>query len=69
MEENVHNGGFGEQVTAWMKEQRLPGEVINISIPDTFVEHGSVDQLHRKLGLDAKNILARIEEWQEEVRG
>lgn len=68
MEENVHNGGFGEQVTAWMKEQRLPGEVINISIPDTFVEHGSVDQLHRKLGLDAENILARIEEWQEEGR-
>ena len=52
-----------------MKEQRLPGEVINISIPDTFVEHGSVDQLHRKLGLDAENILARIEEWQEEGRG
>ena len=25
MEENVHNGGFGEQVTAWMKEQTAGG--------------------------------------------
>lgn len=66
MEENVHNGGFGEQVTAWLKEQKLEADILNISIPDTFVEHGSVEQLHRKLGLDAENILQRIQDWQEE---
>ncbi len=66
MEENVHNGGFGEQVTAWLKEQKLEADILNISIPDTFVEHGIVEQLHRKLGLDAENILQRIQDWQEE---
>ena len=66
MEENVHNGGFGEQVTAWVKEQRMEADVLNVSIPDTFVEHGGVEQLRKKLGLDEENILRRIQDWQEE---
>lgn len=61
MEENVKRGGFGEHVASYLKETgKEQAGVLNISIPDLFVEHGDVDQLHESLGLDADSIVERI---------
>lgn len=36
--------------------------VLNIAIPDEYVEHGNVDILYHEVGIDADTILKRIKE-------
>lgn len=60
MEENVASGGFGEHVAAWVGENFPGQDIIRIAIPDQFVEQGSVEQLKKKLGIDAESIAAKI---------
>ena len=60
LEENVLSGGFGEHVASYVKAQKLKLEVLPIAIPDAYVEHGSVTQLKKDLGLDYKSIVRRI---------
>lgn len=66
LEENVHAGGFGEHVGAFLAEEGLPLRQLNISIPDCYVEHGSQSQLRKNLGLDADSVTERVQKaWKE----
>lgn len=61
MEENVRTGGYGQQVSDYLCDNDYRNiRHINFSIPDDFVEHGSVSELYEKLELDAKSITRRI---------
>lgn len=61
LEENVKSGGYGQKVSDYLFEiKRQQISMINISVPDIFIEHGGVDELQRKFGLDADSILQRI---------
>lgn len=60
MEENVYSGGFGEHVEAWVSEHCPGQQVLRIAVPDVFVQHGSVDILKKKLGLDAESVAEKI---------
>ena len=62
MEENVASGGFGENVRDYLDESGYQGELLTISIPDEYVEHGNVDILREEVGIDAYSIQCRIEE-------
>jgi 1-deoxy-D-xylulose-5-phosphate synthase len=60
MEENVASGGFGEHIAAMCIEEQIGMQVLRIAIPDQFVEHGSVEQLRRVLGIDADSVTERV---------
>lgn len=61
MEENVKTGGFGEKVAGFLMEHNYRQvKLINISLPDQFIEQGDVAVLKEKLGLDAPSILNSI---------
>ena len=60
IEENVLCGGFGEQVTEYVSAQGLPVKVLNLALPDDYIEHGSVDVLRREVLLDAPSMMKRI---------
>ncbi len=60
MEENVLTGGFGSCVNEYIMKNGNNTKVINIGIPDTFVEHGNILQLKNSLHLDPVSIAARI---------
>ena len=60
MEENVASGGFGEHVAAFLEEEALHTKALRIAIPDCFVEHGSVGELKKALGLDADSVTEKI---------
>ena len=61
MEENVNVGGYGHRVAAYLLEAKKHNiNLLNISLPDVFIEHGSVSELHNKFGLDTESILTRI---------
>lgn len=60
LEENVANGGFGESVRRAMEEQDLKKEVLSVTLPDAYVEHGNVELLKKELGMDEESIYKRI---------
>ena len=60
MEDNVLQGGYGEAVTAYLQAAHGGCRVLNLGVPDHFVEHGAPDILYRMIGLDADTILERI---------
>lgn len=70
MEENVLNGGFGVKVTRYAVENELPVHVMNVALPNLYVEHGNVELLKKEVGIDAGSIENRIKEyWEERKRG
>ncbi len=60
MEENIRSGGFGEHVASWYMEEALPVSLMNVSIPDGFIEHGTPEELCRLTEIDADSVTERI---------
>ncbi|MCX4304788.1 MAG: 1-deoxy-D-xylulose-5-phosphate synthase [Acetatifactor sp.] len=60
LEENVFCGGYGEKVLDCMNRNGLKNGLLNISIPDAYVEHGNAEVLKREIGIDADSIVRRI---------
>lgn len=61
MEENVLNGGFGERVLRIARDMNLKCKVINVAIPNVYVEHGNIEILKKEIGLDKETILNKIQ--------
>lgn len=61
VEENVIAGGAGSAVNEFLQTQSILMPVMNIGLPDRFVEQGSREELLALCGLDAAGILAKIE--------
>lgn len=62
LEENVLQGGYGLEVTAWAKKHAPLLAVLNIALPDAYVEHGNVSLLRKMLGIDSDSIIRRMKE-------
>jgi 1-deoxy-D-xylulose-5-phosphate synthase len=59
-EENTVVGGFGSAVLEYCSEKDLGVRVSCIGVPDTFVEHGSREQLLDLIGLRAEKLAQKI---------
>lgn len=61
LEENVKSGGYGQKVADYLCETRLSQiRLMNIAVPDQYIEHGAVNELHQRFGLDAESIVEKI---------
>lgn len=60
LEENVIKGGFGESVLRYVASLDKKIKVLNIGVPNIYLEHGSVEELRREAGLDEDSIVRRI---------
>lgn len=60
VEDGVRIGGMGSAVIEYMADRGYKVHVSRIGLPDTFVEHGSVQDLYHMLGLDAEGITNAI---------
>jgi 1-deoxy-D-xylulose-5-phosphate synthase len=61
VENGVKTGGLGSAVLEWMSDHGYRPEIIRLGLPDTeFVEHGTVPELQKIVGLDAEAIRAAI---------
>ena len=56
IEDGVRNGGLGSAVLEWMSDHGYNPQVVRLGLPDTFVEHGSVAELRKIVGLDVESI-------------
>lgn len=62
LEENVVIGGAGSGVNACLLGNQCHNQVINIGLPDYFVEHALPEEMLASCGLDPAGILATIQE-------
>ena len=60
LEENVKSGGYGEAVLDYFNQIGSCVKVLNITLPDDYVEHGNVDVLKQEVGIDADSIEKKI---------
>lgn len=61
VEENVLAGGAGSLVNALLQQQRILMPVLNIGLPDSYIEQGTREQLLAICGLDNAGLLQKIE--------
>lgn len=57
LEENVLQGGYGLAVTAYIHRNYPHIKVLNVALPDDYVEHGNVSILREGLGIDSDSII------------
>ena len=61
IEDGTVNGGFGSAILAFSQTNNYINKKIRVlGIPDTFVQHGSVNELYSQLGLDEKSLYKTI---------
>ncbi len=61
VENGVRNGGLGSAVLEWMSEHDYQPKVVRMGLPDSFVEHGTVAELEKIVGIDVDSIKQEIE--------
>jgi len=62
VEENVIMGGAGSAVAETLAKWNLHPQLLQLGLPDHFIEHGDPAELLREAGLDAQGIQASITE-------
>ncbi|HEX4647884.1 MAG TPA: 1-deoxy-D-xylulose-5-phosphate synthase, partial [Steroidobacteraceae bacterium] len=63
IEENVTHGGAGSAVGEVLASERLQLPLLQLGIPDRFIEHGSREGCLAAAGLDAASLSASVERW------
>jgi 1-deoxy-D-xylulose-5-phosphate synthase len=63
IEENAIAGGAGSAVIEALAAAEIATPVLQIGIPDRFVEHGSREDCLRAAELDTASMQAAIERW------
>ncbi len=60
VEDGARMGGFGSAVMEWMADHGHTPHITRLGIPDSFVEHGKVEELRIIVGLDNESIKKAI---------
>ncbi|MHB1607026.1 1-deoxy-D-xylulose-5-phosphate synthase [Acidiferrobacter thiooxydans] len=60
IEENVVAGGAGSGVGELVGQLQLPVRVLNLGLPDSYIEHGSPAQMLADCGLDVSGIVRQV---------
>ncbi len=60
LEENSIAGGAGSAVVEYLNQQGLNLPILQLGLPDRFIDHGKHGDLLASAGLDSKGILQRI---------
>lgn len=63
LEENVLAGGFGSAVTEYFTDQNYKNDILRIGLPDSFIDHGTQEELHKLLGIDPDGITEKIKSF------
>lgn len=62
IEDGTTEGGFGSAVLEFMADNDYKAEIIRMGIPDSFIEHGTPDELYASIGLSTEGIEKKINE-------
>jgi 1-deoxy-D-xylulose-5-phosphate synthase len=56
VEEGAVTGGFGSAVLEYAARKGYQNNIQCLGVPDTFIEHGSVSELHAAIGISKSNL-------------
>ena len=56
LEDGVRTGGLGSAVLEWLSDHGMNIPVTRLGLPDHFVEHGTLQELHALCGIDVAGI-------------
>lgn len=62
VEENALSGGAGSAINEFLVQRNIKLPVLNLGLPDRFIEHGSPEQLLKSCGLDAEGIFQSVQQ-------
>ncbi|WP_283640049.1 1-deoxy-D-xylulose-5-phosphate synthase [Mesonia mobilis] len=62
VEDGVISGGAGEAVLAFANQYQFTSKIINLGIPDEFIEQGTTAELRDLAGISAERILEKFEQ-------
>ena len=57
IEDGVILGGFGEQINSIIASKNLKKPIVNLGIPDTFIEQGTVFEQQQICKIDVQNLI------------
>lgn len=60
VEDGIINGGFGSAVLEYFADKGYKPDIIRIGLPNEFVTHGTVNELHHLVGIDTAGILNHL---------
>lgn len=63
LEDNAIMGGAGSAVNELLMRNKQCKPVLNLGLPDRFIEQGTQEEIYAQLGLDGAGILASVEGW------
>jgi 1-deoxy-D-xylulose-5-phosphate synthase len=63
VEENAVRGGGGSAINETLISNGIGLPVLNIGLPDRFVDQGSREELLEECGLDQAGLLSSIRNW------
>ncbi len=59
VEDGARDGGFGSAILEWLADNGHNLKVTRLGLPDKFIEHGKVDELHEIAGI-SKNCIMKV---------
>lgn len=62
IEDNVYRGSLSEHIKAICFDKKIKKEIISFTLPDKFIEQGTVLELDKDYGLDKESIYKKIKE-------
>ncbi len=60
IEDNAIAGGMGSAVIEFMADNNYQARVKRLGIPDYFIQHGTLEQLHKECGYDFESLVEEI---------
>ena len=63
VEDNTLKGGFGSAIMETLQEIKKPRQVLTLGLQDTFIEHGTPQELYELVGLDPEGIAKKVEHF------
>ena len=60
VEDGTELGGAGSAVMEWLVGHGYGGRLSILGTPDRFVAQGSIEELHREVGLDEEGVRRRM---------
>jgi 1-deoxy-D-xylulose-5-phosphate synthase len=61
VEDGIISGGFGSAILEFMADNNYTANVKRLGVPDTFIDHGSQQELYKECGFDAESICKVIQ--------
>ncbi len=60
LEDGIINGGLSSVVNTFKNEYDYGNRLVSLGIPDSFIKHGSIPELHKACGFDVENVKIQV---------